>query len=440
MSNFLKNHPQISGLSKNKMIGALVILFAIVFIGMMVGIFNDNSDDKPKNDLADTKFNMKDNDAAINQIINNANIDKAKIAASEISKFNKNSASTPEVTINIPPIEKKVVPLKNYDAENGKDQYHKKLQENKYSSYTAKSLMFGKPLMTNQNSNVTIKSNASDEATNSVNNTTINKPNYPTSSTDLVDGGFKINSNVMGLGGTSNNSDDQNMQNEKRNFVKSQDTSDKYYLGSKLMIAKSPYEVKAGSVIPATMISGLNSDLPGQVVAQVRQNVYDSATRRYLLIPQGAKLIGLYDSNIAYGQERVLVIWTRLIYPNGDSINLKGMPGTDLEGYAGFHDIVDNKYWKIFGTSFVMGVITGAMQYSQNNTNPNVQVGGLGLSSSPSVSQTMAGSLGQQLGQTGLSIAQKNLNVQPTLIIKPNYPFTLMITSDIILKPYSMIQ
>jgi type IV secretion system protein VirB10 len=185
------------------------------------------------------------------------------------------------------------------------------------------------------------------------------------------------------------------------------------------------------------MISGLNSDLPGQIVAQVRENVYDSVTRQYLLIPQGAKLIGLYDSNIAYGQERVLVIWNRLIYPNGDSINLKSMPGTDLEGYAGLHDIVDNKYWRLFGTSFIMGVITGAMQYSQNNTNANVQVGGLGLSNAnPTIGQTMAGSLGQQLGQTGLSIAQKNLNVQPTLIIRPSYPFNVMITADIILKPY----
>jgi len=186
------------------------------------------------------------------------------------------------------------------------------------------------------------------------------------------------------------------------------------------------------------MINGLNSDLPGQVVAQVRENIYDTVSRRYLLIPQGSRLVGLYDSNILYGQERILVAWNRLIYPDGSSINLKAMPGTDLEGYSGFHDIVDNKYWKIFGMSFIMGVLTGAMQYSQNNTNANVQIGGLGITSNPNptIGQTLAGSLGQQLGQTGLMLAQKNLNIQPTLIVKPNYPFNIMITADMVLRPY----
>lgn len=426
MSNFLKNHPKINGLSKNKIIGALGIFFSLIFTGMIWGVFNGNNDDTPKSDIVENKFNLKDNDVAINQIITTANIDKAKLAAADDASNSKKVESIPSLTLNIPPIAKNIVPLKTDNSSGNaiKDKYNQKLQDNKYGSYAAKSLMYDKPLLSNQDN--LNKNNASA-------NIIPSKSSYPTNSIDV--GGTS-----SGISPVNGNSEDQNMQNEKHNFIKNGDTSDKDYLSSKLMVAKSPYEVKAGSVIPATMISGLNSDLPGQIVAQVRQNVYDSSTRQYLLIPQGSKLIGLYDSNIAYGQERVLVIWNRLIYPNGDSINLKGMPGTDLQGYAGFHDIVDNKYWKIFGTSFVMGVITGAMQYSQNNTNPNVQVGGLGLSSNPSVSQTMAGSLGQQLGQTGLSIAQKNLNVQPTLIIRPNYPFTLMITSDIILKPYFMIQ
>jgi type IV secretion system protein VirB10 len=178
--------------------------------------------------------------------------------------------------------------------------------------------------------------------------------------------------------------------------------------------------------------------LPGQIIAQVRENVYDSSTRKYLLIPQGAKLVGLYDNNIIYGQERILVAWNRLIYPDGSSINLKAMPGTDLEGYSGFYDEVDNKYWKIFGSSFIMGVITGAMQYSQNNTNANTQIGGIGITTTnndPTVGQTLSGSLGQQMGQTGLAITQKNLNVQPTLIVKPNYPFNIMVTADMMLRP-----
>ncbi len=199
--------------------------------------------------------------------------------------------------------------------------------------------------------------------------------------------------------------------------------------------SKSPYEVKAGSVIPAIMINGLNSDLPGQVIAIVKQNIYDSITRQYILIPQGSRLVGRYDSGVLYGQERIAVAWNQLIYPDGSETNLKAMPGTDMEGYSGFYDQVDNHYWKIFGASFVMGVITGAMQYSQNNSNTNVQAGG-----NPTVGQTMSSSLGQQLGQTGLAITQKNLNVSPTIVIRPNYPFNIMITADLELKPFARVE
>jgi type IV secretory pathway VirB10-like protein len=210
--------------------------------------------------------------------------------------------------------------------------------------------------------------------------------------------------------------------------------SSKAYYGSEIIDLKSPYELKAGSVIPSTMINGINSDLPGEVIAFVRNNVYDSVSRQYLLIPQGSKLVGLYDSNVAYGQQRVAVAWNRLIYPNGSSVDLKATPGTDIAGYSGFYDQVDNKYWQIFGTSFIMGVITAGMQYSQNNVNTNVQSGGY---ANPTVGQTLAGSLGQQLGQTALSVTQKNLNVAPTLIIRQGYQFNIMLTADLILKPWN---
>ena len=210
--------------------------------------------------------------------------------------------------------------------------------------------------------------------------------------------------------------------------------SSKAYYGSEIIDPKSPYELKAGSVIPATMINGINSDLPGEVIAFVRNNLYDSVSRQYLLIPQGSKLIGLYDSNVAYGQQRVAVAWSRLIYPNGSSVDLKATPGTDIAGYSGFYDQVDNKYWQIFGTSFIMGVITAGMQYSQNNLNANVQSGGY---ANPTVGQTLAGSLGQQLGQTALSVTQKNLKVAPTLIIRQGYQFNIMLTADLILKPWN---
>ncbi len=203
--------------------------------------------------------------------------------------------------------------------------------------------------------------------------------------------------------------------------------------GSDVINDDNRFEVKAGSVIPSTMINGLNSELPGVVIAIVRANVYDSTTRTSLLIPQGSRLVGSYDSNVIYAQERVAVAWNKLIYPDGSYTLLKAVPGTDIEGYSGFYDQVDNHYVRLFGASFVMGVITGAIQYSQNNTNTATTIG------NPTVGQTMAGSLGQQMGQTGMAITQKNLNVAPTIVIRPNYPFNLIMTSDLKLKPFARI-
>lgn len=191
------------------------------------------------------------------------------------------------------------------------------------------------------------------------------------------------------------------------------------------------YEIKAGSVIPATMINGINSDLPGEIIAIVRQNVYDSVNRKYLLIPQGTKIVGVYDSKIVYGQERVLVFFSRLIFPDGSSGDIGTVSGSDLNGYSGFYDKVDNKYWKIFGSSFVIGVITGGIEYSQNAMGNNTN--------NPNIQQTMSNGIGQQLGQTGLAITNKNLNVQPTLTIRPNYRFSIMLTKDIRLKPFKVI-
>lgn len=232
------------------------------------------------------------------------------------------------------------------------------------------------------------------------------------------------------------NSPSKNFEEDQKNSILKQPSSkpegNSTYLDATIQNPRSPYELKAGSFIPATMINGLNSDLAGEVVAYVRANVYDSASRRYLLIPQGAKLVGLYDSHVLYGQQRILVAWNRLIYPDGSSIRLNSMPGTDIQGYSGFHDKVDNKYWRIFGASFIIGVITGGMQYAQNQNTTN----NLG---SPTVQQSVSVGLAQQMGQTGLAIANKNLNLQPTITIRPNYPFTIMTTADMVLKPWRVL-
>ena len=206
-------------------------------------------------------------------------------------------------------------------------------------------------------------------------------------------------------------------------------------INTKVNPPSSPYTLYAGGIIPAVMISGINSDLNGEIIAQVRENVYDAVSGRYLVIPQGSKLIGVYNSKVSYGQNRLMVAWNRLIYPNGNSVNLKGQPGTDISGFSGVSDQIDNHYWKIFGTSFVMGVITAGMQYSQNNTNPNAQSGN-NLNLSPTVGQTLSGSLGQQMGQTSMMIAQKGINIAPTITIRQGYAFNIMLTADLVLQPY----
>ena len=151
---------------------------------------------------------------------------------------------------------------------------------------------------------------------------------------------------------------DQNGQEEKRNFIGSSNST-QFYTGSGLRAPLSKFEIKSGTVIPCTIITGINSDLPGMITAQVRQNVYDTASGRFLLIPQGTKVIGVYDSKIAYAQKRLLVVWNRLILPNGNSLNLEGMPGVDLSGYAGLRDKVNNHFGKLI-TGGIMTSLFGA--------------------------------------------------------------------------------
>jgi type IV secretion system protein VirB10 len=225
--------------------------------------------------------------------------------------------------------------------------------------------------------------------------------------------------------------DDPNKQERKDAFLKGQqNATDTDYSASMKTAPRSKFEVKAGAVIPAVMIGGINSDLPGQVIAQVRENVYDTKTGQYLLIPQGSRLVGLYDAHVAYGQQRILLAWNRIIYPDGSSFDLKGMPGADKAGYAGFFDQVDNHYFKIFGSAVLMSFISAGVQLSQPNNGSSS-----GTNQAPSVSQTVGAALGQQIGQTAMTITQKNLNIQPTLEVRPGYLFNVMVTADMILPP-----
>lgn len=224
--------------------------------------------------------------------------------------------------------------------------------------------------------------------------------------------------------------DDQNKQQRKEQFLKSaSDTVAKTYLTEGVQLPLSPYEIKAGWAIPAELQGGINSDLPGQFNCRVTENVYDTATGKYLLIPQHTTCIGTYDSQIAYGQERILAVITRLIFPDGSSLNLGGMPGADKAGNAGFDADVNNHYGKVFGSAAFMATFSAAVSLTQKqNTNINGQ---------QTNSQVITQSLGQQLGQTGSAFIQRGMNVQPTLSRPKGYRFNIMTTKDIIFPgPY----
>jgi type IV secretory pathway VirB10-like protein len=213
---------------------------------------------------------------------------------------------------------------------------------------------------------------------------------------------------------------DPNGQQRKADFVTAQDKGGdtKPY---RLVAAPSPYLLSAGSVIAASLITGLRSDLPGLVTAQVTENVYDSPTGQILLVPQGARLIGKYDSVVAFGQKRALVVWQRIILPGGSSISLDNMPATDPSGYAGLEDKVDFHTWQLLkgvAISTLLGI--GAdLQFSGN--------GGL--------IEAIRQSGQQNVSRAGDELTAKALDVQPTLTIRPGAPVRLIVDRDVILAP-----
>ena len=185
----------------------------------------------------------------------------------------------------------------------------------------------------------------------------------------------------------------------------------------------SPYVLQAGAVIPAALITGIRSDLPGQVTAQVTENVYDSPTGRSLLIPQGTRVIGQYDNGVGFGQRRVLLVWNRLIFPDGRSIVLERQPGTDAQGYAGLEDGVDYHWGELFKAAALSTILSvGAEAGSSGQQNDLVQA--LRSGASDSVSQ-----VGQQ-------IVGRQLNIAPTLTIRPGFPVRVLVTHDLVLEPY----
>jgi len=232
---------------------------------------------------------------------------------------------------------------------------------------------------------------------------------------------------------TDKDHDQQNEQSRKQIFIEQTRTRTvNNYLKSTRTPPLGKYELKMGWDIPAILEQGINSDLPGEVKALVRSNVYDTATGKYLLIPQGSRLVGVYDSQIAYGQNRLQVIWTRIIYPDGSSINLDGMMGQDIQGMAGFHDQVDSHYKRLVGSALLTSAFAAGISLSQRQNTS--------LLTTPTAGQTAASAIGQQLGELGSEVTRKNMSIQPTIKVPVGYRFNVRVNRDILFEaPYTPV-
>ncbi len=222
----------------------------------------------------------------------------------------------------------------------------------------------------------------------------------------------------------------RNMQDRKEAFLaRARAASTEDYLPFTRTKPAGPYEIKAGWDIPAILEQGLNSDLPGEIKALVRENVYDTPTGKYLLIPQGARLIGTYDSHITYGQNGIQVVWNRLIFPDGSSIDLDGMIGQDAGGYAGLRHDVDNHYKRLIGFGLLTSIFSWSFQLSQTRRGT--------VFGYPSPAETAGSAVGAQISQLGADVTRRNLDIQPTIKVPIGYRFNVRVNRDVLFdSPY----
>jgi type IV secretion system protein VirB10 len=194
-----------------------------------------------------------------------------------------------------------------------------------------------------------------------------------------------------------------------------------------LQTPASPYQLMAGTVIAASLVTGLNSDLPGFVIAQVTENIFDTVSGRYLLLPQGSRLIGKYDNIVAFGQERALVIWQRIILPDGSSVVIDSLPATDTGGYAGLADQVDLHTWQL---------LKGVALATVLGVGSELVFGGIGGSGDSDLIRALQLSTQSTTNRAGQRLVERHLNVQPTITVRPGWPLRVIVHKDIILRPY----
>ena len=217
----------------------------------------------------------------------------------------------------------------------------------------------------------------------------------------------------------------QNRQEQKEAFLNKSGSTETRNSGN-LQMPASPYQVMAGTVIAAALVTGIKSDLPGDVIATVTEPVYDTATGKYVLIPQGSRLLGKYNSQVSYGQSRVQVVWNRVILPDTSSFQLDKLVGTDPAGYAGLEDGVDWHWDRVFaGAALTTLLGIGAELAAPENRNGGDRV-------------IIAGrdSLKDSVNQVGQEMTRRNMNMQPTLTERPGLPVRVIVNRDLVLRPY----
>lgn len=228
--------------------------------------------------------------------------------------------------------------------------------------------------------------------------------------------------------GAGNGDPAERAQTKNKLFLADAEAKNPIYLDERVQPRLGEHELVAGSVIPAVLLSAINSDLPGSISAQVRQTVYDTHNPGVVVIPQGSRLVGRYSSDVAYGQKRVLVAWDSLIFPNGNSINLRGMVGADGQGRSGLSDQIDNHFWRIWGSALMTSLLGVGVQLAQPQN--------VGSQNTPTAQQSAAAAVANSLNETGTQILRKNMNIQPTLEIRPGYTFHVMVNKTLILPAF----
>jgi type IV secretion system protein VirB10 len=223
----------------------------------------------------------------------------------------------------------------------------------------------------------------------------------------------------------------QNGQFDKEGFAgKANSKTESDYLPRARTTALGKFEVKSGWLIPAVLEQELNSDLPGMIRALVRENVYDSVTGQYLLIPAGSTLIGMYNSHVNYGQDALQAVWNRIIFPDGSSLQLGAFEGDDGQGATGYRDQVDSHWARLFSGALLTSLFAMGVELSQGQNSSVLQ--------NQSVSQQAGAAVGQQVGQLGVEVTRRNLNIQPTIKVRPGYRFFVRVEKDILFKgPYT---